>query len=35
LTPLAYHGALASPPDAYPFDVWSRRLVIVARKSPL
>lgn len=32
LTPLAYHGALASPPDAFPFDAFSRRLVIVARK---
>ena len=32
LTPLAYYGALASPPDAYPFDVRSRRLVIVAQK---
>jgi SAM-dependent methyltransferase len=33
LTPLAYYGALASPPDAYPFDAFSRRLVIVARKA--
>lgn len=34
LAPLSYHGALASPPDAFPFDAWSRRLVIVAQKSP-
>jgi SAM-dependent methyltransferase len=34
LMPLAYHGALASPPDAFPFDAWSRRLVIVVRKPP-
>jgi hypothetical protein len=33
LAPLAYHGALASPLDAYPFDAFSRRLVIVAKKA--
>jgi SAM-dependent methyltransferase len=33
LMPLAYYGALASPLDAYPFDAFSRRLVIVAKKA--
>ena len=33
LEPLSYFGALASPPDDYPFDANSRRLGIVARKA--
>lgn len=32
LEPLAYHGQLASPPDNFPFDPFTSRLVLVARK---
>lgn len=34
LQPVAYHGQLASPPESYPFDPLSRRLVIVTRHQP-
>ena len=32
LEPVAYHGQLASPPDDYPFDPFTSRLVVVAQK---
>lgn len=32
LEPVAYHGQLASPPDHFPLDPFTSRLVIVARK---
>lgn len=34
LQPLAYHGALAAPPQELPFEQTSRRLVVVAHKAP-
>jgi SAM-dependent methyltransferase len=32
LAPVAYHGQLASPPDSFPFDPFTSRLVLVAKK---
>ena len=32
LEPIAYHGQLASPPNDYPFDPFTSRLVVVAQK---